>query len=186
MVGLNSFFGFALPPSRLDSVLGPGLEFPPRVKSLSPLKEGSLPITAISKVTSQTLELKLYYLPGLLAVKGEIAACNESFFTKSEVDGLPDTKELFLFPSLVDCVASRIVDFGFAPVGLTSFSGIPSFLLILKYNDCTSSLSQHTRKNTRAQLTHRSTPSPSLWLKEACVFNCSPVTICVEGRRTRN
>jgi hypothetical protein len=54
IVGLNSFFGLAAPLSALDTEFKFGLELPPRLRSLSPRKEGSLKIVGILIINNQT------------------------------------------------------------------------------------------------------------------------------------
>ena len=84
---------------------------PPKVKSLSPRKEGNR--------------------PGLLAFNGDIAEFNDSFFTRSEVDGLADeTLDPFLLPSVVDS-GVELADFVLTAVGLTNLFKFASFLSIV-------------------------------------------------------
>jgi hypothetical protein len=49
IVGLNSFFGFAAP----DTEFKFGLELPPRLRSLSPRKEGSLKVISILIINNE-------------------------------------------------------------------------------------------------------------------------------------
>ncbi len=100
IVGLNSFFGFAAPLSAPDKEVKFGLEVPPRLRSLSPRKEGSLNIYSILINDNRKLftgESLAHYLPDLLAFKGDIAALRASFFTRSDGDGLAPEPLIFNF-----------------------------------------------------------------------------------------